>query len=101
MGRGRTDGAGGGGGSAGLQQLEPDAAALERLLGDGVPLPAGLKSRPLHGVDLQEAVEELRVAPAALVVVEPDLAGRRVEDRRVEPAGQPEEQPGGLVGEEL
>src|SRR5439155_18669315 len=71
--------------SAGLDDLEPDAAVLERLLGDGVPLLAGLQSCPLHGVDLQEAVEEFRVAPAALVVVEPDLAGRRVDDRRVEP----------------
>ena len=43
----------------------------------------------------------LLVAPAAFVVVVADLAGGRVDDDRVEPVGQADEQAGGLAAEEL
>src|SRR5262245_49957963 len=88
-------------GSASLDDLQPDTAVVQRLLGDGVALFPGLEPGYLHGVELQEAVEVLRVAPLALEVVVRDLAGGRVDDRRIQPAGQRDEQSGRLAREEL
>src|SRR4051794_3661757 len=81
-------------GSAGLDDLEADAAVFEGLLADGVPLLPGLERRSLNGVRLHEAVEVLLRAPRAVVVVKLQLAGRGVARDGVEPAGQLDEQPG-------
>ena len=51
----------------------------------------------LDGVGLEEAVELRLVAPGAAVVVVADLPGGGVDDDRVEPAGQLDEQAGGLA----
>ena len=65
---------------------------FQGLLADGVSLLPGLQRNPLDGVGLHEAVEVLRIAPQAVVGVVAGLAGVGVEDQRVEPAGQPDEQ---------
>ncbi len=54
----------------------------------------------LDGVRLEQPVELLWLAPAPVVVVEADRAGGGVADDGVEPAGQPDEQAGGLALEE-
>ncbi len=62
---------------------------------------AGLDPRLFDGVDLEEAVELALVAPGAVVVVEVDLPGRRVDDDGIGPVGQPDDQPADLAAEEL
>jgi hypothetical protein len=41
-----------------------------------------------EGIDLEETVQFLLVAPGAAVVVEQQFAGREVTDDRIQPAGQ-------------
>ena len=79
---------------------EPDRAVGQGLLGDRVAPLAGLERGLLDGVGLEEAVELRGVAPGAAVVVVADPAGGGVDDGGVEPAGQLDEQPGGLAVEE-
>src|SRR5262245_33156729 len=86
---------------SGLDDLELDAAVVERLLGDGVALLPGFEPGLLNGVELKEVIELPRIAPVALEVVVRDLAGGRVDDSRVQPAGQRDEQSGRLAREEL
>jgi hypothetical protein len=79
---------------------EPDGAVGERLLGDGVTAFTGLEGGLLDGVGLEEAIELLLPAPGLVEVVEPDAAVGGVEDDGVEPAGEADEDPGGLPLEE-
>src|SRR5262249_58584103 len=86
--------------SAPLDDGQPDAAVLQCLFADLKPLGAGFDTALLDGVKLEEAIEVLPLAPAALVVVEADLAGGGVDDDRVAPARQADEQAGGLAAEQ-
>src|SRR5262245_38153022 len=67
------------------EDLDLDAAVLERLLADGVALLTGLQLGLLHGVELQEAVQVGLLAPAAPVVVVAHRTGGGVDDHGVVP----------------
>ena len=80
---------------------ELDGAVGQGLLDDAVAPLAGLDRGLLDGVGLEEAVELLLRAPAAVVVVVADAGRSAVStDDGVEPAGQLDEQPGGLALEQ-
>lgn len=53
---------------------ELDVAAGQRLFRDAMPLLAGFDLRSLHGVCLEELIEFGLLAPAAIEVVELQLA---------------------------
>src|SRR5947209_281508 len=61
---------------------------------------AGLDPCLLDGVDLQEAIEVSLITPGPLVVIVADLPGGGVDDNRVGPIGQPDDEPGGRAAEE-
>src|SRR5262245_44155753 len=83
--------------SGGLDDLQPDGAVVEGLLGYLVALLAGLQLHHLDGVHLEEAVEMRLLSPDAVVVVVAQLPAGGVDDHRVLPAGQLHQQAGCLA----
>ena len=63
-------------------------------------LAAGFKRGLLHGISLKKPVKLNLLAPAAAVVVKPDLTGTGVEHGRVNPARQSHQKPSGFGGKE-
>ena len=62
---------------------------------------AGFETGLLKGVMLEEAIKMYLIAPHSRIVVVAELAGGRVGDDGVEPAGKLDEQPRGLVLKEF
>jgi DNA invertase Pin-like site-specific DNA recombinase len=83
--------------AAALPHLEQDAAVRQRLLGDAVAPEPRLDLGLLDGVHLNQPVEVPLVAPLAAEVVVADDPGGGVDDDRVLPVGEPDEQARGLA----
>jgi hypothetical protein len=54
----------------------------------------------LNGVQLEQPVELLLIAPAATKVVEPNLGRGRVDNDRIEPIGKLDDEPGNFAAEQ-
>jgi len=85
--------------SEALADLDQYATILKRFLADAVaPLPR-LKLGFFNGIHLDKPIEMLLVTPVAVVVIVAHGAGERVDDSGVLPAGQLDQEPGGLAAE--
>src|SRR5262249_5080942 len=86
--------------SGALADPQPNAAVLALLLGQGMAFLSCFESGFLHRIQLEQPVQLLRVAPGAAVVVVAHLAAGGVDDGGVGPAGEVDDEAGGLAAVE-
>lgn len=77
-----------------------DAPVFQSTLGGGVPPPPRFDLGFLHRVDLGEPLQVPLLPPASAIVVIANHPAGRVDDDRIAPAGEFDEQPGDALAEQ-
>ena len=77
-----------------------DASVFQSTLRGGVPPPPRFDFGLLHRVDLGEPLQMPLLSPASAIIVVANRPAGRVDDDRIEPAREFDEQPGDALAEQ-